>query len=70
MKVWVDPGRCCGHARCVALAPEAFEYLDMEDRSVVRDGAVDNVGISVLREAESECPERAIMVEAGEGDLR
>lgn len=70
MKVWVDSSRCRGHARCVALAPEAFEFLDVEDRSVARPDVLSRVSISVLREAENECPERAITVEMGEGGLR
>lgn len=35
MKVWVDPERCRGHALCLTHAPEAFEFIDLEDRSVV-----------------------------------
>ena len=66
MKIFVDPARCRGHARCLSIAPEAFEFLDLEDRSEVVEGAVDRVGIAVLRAAEIECPERAIIVETGE----
>jgi ferredoxin len=63
MKVHVDPQRCRGHARCVALAPEAFHFLDLEDRAEVDDDAVDGVDIALLLEAEQECPERAITVD-------
>jgi ferredoxin len=63
MKVHVDPQRCRGHARCVALAPEAFRFLDLEDRAEADQGAVDQVDIALLLEAEQECPERAITVE-------
>ncbi|MDT5084571.1 MAG: ferredoxin [Mycobacterium sp.] len=63
MKVHVDPQRCRGHARCVALAPEAFHFLDLEDRAEADQGAVDQVDIALLLEAEQECPERAITVE-------
>jgi len=66
MKIFVDPARCRGHARCLSIAPEAFEFLDLEDRSVAVDGAADLVGIAMLRAAEIECPERAITVETGE----
>ncbi len=62
MKVSIDPTRCRGHALCLAHAPEAFEFLDLEDRSVVRDGA-EHVPADVLLAAARECPERAITVE-------
>jgi ferredoxin len=63
MKVHVDPQRCRGHARCIALAPEAFHFLDLEDRAEADQDAVDHVNIALLLEAEQECPERAITVE-------
>ena len=62
MKVSIDPTRCRGHALCLGLAPAAFEFLDLEDRSVVRAGAED-VPVDVLLAAARECPERAITVE-------
>jgi ferredoxin len=62
MKVWVDPEKCRGHALCLMHAPEAFEFVDLEDRAVVIDGAVDSVAIDVFRAAASECPERAIVI--------
>jgi ferredoxin len=67
IRVQVDPQRCRGHARCVTLAPEAFHFLDLDDRSVVDEVAVVNVDVALLREAERECPERAITVELEEG---
>jgi ferredoxin len=63
MKVNVDPQRCRGHARCVALAPEAFHFLDLEDRAEVDQDAVNRADVALLLEAEQECPERAISVE-------
>lgn len=68
MKLVVDPERCRGHARCLAIAPDAFEFLELEDRTVARDEAVEQVGIATLRAAEMECPERAITVEAREDE--
>lgn len=62
MKVSIDPTRCRGHALCLGIAPDAFEFLDLEDRSVVRKG-VENVPVDVLLTAARECPERAITVE-------
>ncbi len=63
MKVNVDPQRCRGHARCVALAPEAFHFLDIEDRAEADQDAVNRANVALLLEAEQECPERAISVE-------
>lgn len=63
MKVWVDPQRCRGHALCLTHAPEAFEFIDLEDRSVVIGGAEARVPLEVFRIAATECPERAIVIE-------
>jgi ferredoxin len=63
MKVNVDPQRCRGHARCVALAPEAFHFLDLEDRAEADQDAVNRADVALVLEAEQECPERAISVE-------
>lgn len=63
VRVQVDPGRCRGHARCLMLAPEAFHFLDLDDRAAVDDEAVEHVDIALLLEAEQECPERAITVD-------
>jgi ferredoxin len=62
VKVTIDPTRCRGHALCLGRAPDAFEFLDLEDRSQMRPGA-DQVPIELLLAAERECPERAITVE-------
>ena len=64
MKVHVDAGRCRGHALCYGAAPEAFDFLDLEDRAVVREGAVGTVADEVFIAAARECPERAIIIES------
>lgn len=66
MKVYVDPQRCRGHARCLTLAPEVFHFLDLEDRAIVDEHAVDGTDVELLIESEQECPERAITVEREE----
>jgi ferredoxin len=48
---------------CIGRAPEAFEFLDLEDRAVVRDHAVGTVPDEVFIAAARECPERAIIIE-------
>jgi ferredoxin len=63
MKVWVDPEMCRGHALCLTYAPDAFEFIDLEDRSQVIAGAEGTVPREVFEAAARECPERAIKIE-------
>jgi ferredoxin len=71
MKVFVEPARCRGHALCVGSAPEAFEFIDLDDRAVVRVGAESQVPEEVFLLAARECPERAIVVTTdGEEDVQ
>jgi ferredoxin len=68
MQVQVNPDRCRGHARCLTIAPEAFEFLDAEDRAVAVPGAESLVDRAVLDEAVAECPERAITLTEETGE--
>jgi ferredoxin len=70
MKVSVDPRRCRGHALCVGSAPEAFDFIDIEDRAVVREDAVGKVPDEVFRAAALECPERAIIIEGDDASSK
>jgi ferredoxin len=63
VRVFVDETKCRGHALCYGRAPEAFDFLDIEDPTAVRDGAADTVPNEVFVAAARECPERAIVVE-------
>ena len=63
MKVQIDQLRCRGHARCLDIAPEAFDFIDEEDRAFVVADGVSRTNIDALREAQEECPEQAISVE-------
>jgi ferredoxin len=63
MKVQIDRQRCRGHARCLDIAPEAFDFLDEEDRAIVVDDGVAHTSRAALFEAQEECPEQAIRVE-------
>ncbi len=62
VEIAVDTARCMGHARCNAVAPEAFD-LDDEGYAVVTPEAV-SVPISDLRNAVASCPEQAITVQS------
>lgn len=61
VKIAVDTAKCMGHARCNAVAPDAFD-LDDEGNAVVTPGAV-NVPLPQLHNAAGSCPEQAIAVQ-------
>lgn len=62
VRIMVDLGRCVGHARCYALAPEWF---DLDDETGISSAKVGDVPLrleaSVLA-ATNGCPERAIEI--------
>jgi ferredoxin len=60
--VKVDETRCQGHARCLAFAPDVFDFDD-EGYAFVPEGSetFDELPDHV-RKAVSSCPERAIVV--------
>jgi ferredoxin len=60
--VTVDETRCQGHARCLAFAPDVFDFDD-EGYAFVPEGAgtFDELPEHV-RKAVASCPERAIVV--------
>ncbi len=61
MRVTVDADRCEGHARCWAVCPEVFA-LDDEGHAVVAQPDVPAELEDEVRDAERNCPERAITV--------
>lgn len=63
MRVWVDPGKCQGHSRCYALAPELFD-VDVEGFAlVIVTGNVPPELEGKAALAAANCPERAIRLE-------
>jgi ferredoxin len=64
MKIYLDSGKCQGHGRCYALAPDLFDSDD-EGYSVLRiDGAEVPAGMEGAAQLASDnCPEYAITVE-------
>jgi ferredoxin len=66
MKVQIDQQRCRGHARCLDIAPDAFDFIDEEDRAIVIDDGVRRTDPELLLEARWECPEHAISIEGDE----
>ncbi len=60
--VSVDPARCQGHARCLAFAPDVFDFDD-EGYAFVPEGKGNfDVLAEGVRLAITNCPERAIIV--------
>jgi ferredoxin len=67
MKVRIDPQRCRGHARCLTIAPDAFDFLDEEDQAIVIPEGLGRTDPVLLLKAEEECPERAILIDSNGG---
>jgi ferredoxin len=59
LRIVIDPERCQGHARCVAVAPTLFD-LDDDGYAVARQERVAGEDVQTLLRAVSWCPERAI----------
>ena len=68
MKVRIDPQRCRGHARCLTIAPDAFDFLDEEDQAIVISEGLGRTDPVLLLKAEAECPERAILIDSDGGE--
>lgn len=67
LRVRVNPERCQGHARCVALAPELFEVDAFGEAHEIADGWVSSTLEGKAWLARANCPELAIDIEcAGE----
>lgn len=60
MRIRVDPERCQGHARCVAIAPELFSVDDYGLSTAVGEGSVPGGSEERARLAMANCPEYAI----------
>jgi ferredoxin len=68
MRVAVDGGKCQGHNRCYALAPELFDVDEYGQSVVIGDGTVPRDLIDKARLAVANCPEYAIsIIEEEEG---
>ena len=60
IRVSVDSGRCQGHNRCCALAPELFEADELGNSRVKGDGRVPAGLEAKARLALANCPEHAV----------
>ncbi|MEO3787565.1 ferredoxin [Actinocorallia sp. B10E7] len=61
MKLVVDQGKCCGHARCNDRAPELFELDDLGYVAVNEIEVPEGMEEAALAGARA-CPERAITI--------
>ena len=65
MRVRIDADKCQGHGRCYSLAPELFDADDLGNATERGDGTVP-AGLEDRAElAALNCPENAVVVEAG-----
>ena len=62
MRVQLDSGKCQGHNRCYALAPELFDVDDYGQAVLVVEGDVPSKLHDKARLAASNCPEYAITI--------
>lgn len=63
VRVFVAPERCQGHLRCNALLPEIFSVDEQGHAFTSADGEVPPEHQDRARQAEGNCPERAIRIE-------
>ncbi len=61
MKVTVDLDMCRGHGVCWSVCPEVFSLTD-DGYAVVNEDNVTDEFADAIRNAASQCPERAITV--------
>ncbi len=62
MRVYLDSGKCQGHNRCYALAPELFDVDDYGQAILLVEDDVPKHLESKARLAASNCPEYAITI--------
>ncbi len=62
MKVAVNAGSCHGHQMCAIAAPEVFGSDELGNATVLISGDIPAELQAKARRAESNCPERAIVI--------
>ena len=65
MKVAIDTSTCTGHGRCYVVAADVFG-CDDDGNGVVKLDRVPSELEAQARRAEQSCPERAIVLAAGD----
>jgi ferredoxin len=62
VRVHVDPGKCQGHNRCYAIAPELFDVDEYGNAFELNEGLVAAELEDKARRAVANCPEYAISI--------
>ncbi len=62
MRIAVNPGRCQGHALCLAAAPDLFDFDDEAGRARPYDDVLPREHLGAARNAASACPEQAVIL--------
>lgn len=63
MKITVDTGRCQGHNRCHAVAPDLFDIDDLGYATAATAGDLSPGSEHSAQLAAANCPERAIRLD-------
>jgi ferredoxin len=62
LRVHVDSGKCQGHSRCKAVAPELFDLDEYGNAHEAGDGSVPTGMEAKAWLAQSNCPELAVEI--------
>ena len=65
MRIRVDRGRCEGHGRCYALAPDLIEADELGNGREIGGGVVPPELETAAHRAFENCPEHAVVLEEG-----
>jgi ferredoxin len=66
VEVSIDAASCQGHALCHMLNAAIFDFDDTAGKAFVTSPEVPPGQAEVVRKAEANCPERAIVITGGE----
>jgi ferredoxin len=62
MKVWLERGKCAGHAQCHAVNPDLFP-IDDDGYSTLQAHQVPAQDEQTTRDGVAACPERALRLQ-------
>jgi ferredoxin len=65
MQARIDSDKCTGHGRCYTLAPEVFGEDEEGNGTVLISGPLTDDQLKAAQLAEANCPESAVVLEAG-----
>ena len=62
MRIWLEPGKCVGHAQCYAVNQELFPIDDL-GYSTLEEREVAPADEQATRDGVAACPEHALILE-------